>query len=136
MATKKASSASSSKGAGFPNPSTGENLKASSAASLVPISGPIGQVTLTNAQIPPGASWFRAFVATDSRSPLILATLAETRGVPFTSLYCGARNYRNTDGILITLFVPFGIPADSLVVVTLMQVGAVRYAPPVYYPGL
>lgn len=137
MVTKKASSASSTTSAGFPNPSTGDSIKASSAASsAAALSGPIGQVALTNAQIPPYASWFRAFVATNSSSPLILATLAETRGVPFGTIYCGARRYLNRDGILITLFVPGGIPPNSLVIVTLMQVGAEMYAAPVLYPGL
>lgn len=133
MASKKASTARASKKAGFAETSTGASAKAAKAASSA-TTGPIGQVTLTYSQVAGG--WFRAFVATDSRSPYILATLAETRGVPFATMYCGARNYRGQSGVLITLFVGGPIPPDASVVVTLMQEGARRYAPPVLYIGV
>ena len=133
MASKKASTASASKKAGFAETSTGASAKAASKAASSATTGPIGQVTLTYNQVAGG--WFRAFVATDSRSPYILATLAETRGVPFATMYCGARNYRGQSGVLITLFVGGPIPPDASVVVTLMQEGARRYAPPILYIG-
>jgi hypothetical protein len=133
MVTKKASAASASKKAGFGETSTGASVKAA-AKEVANLGGsPIGQVTLTYGQVLGG--WFRAFVATDSRSPYILATLAETRGVPFATMYCGARNYRGQNGVLITLFVSGPIPPDVIVIVTLMQEGAARYAAPILYIG-
>lgn len=115
---------------------TGESVAIGSQIGPELISGRPGQVSLGTALVFPGTTTFRAFVATDVKSPFIFATLAETSGVPQATMYCGARNFNGRDGILITLFVEGTIPPTALVIVTLLQDGAGKYADPVLYTGM
>jgi hypothetical protein len=115
--------------------SSGENVGISSQAGFAPLAANPGRVSLNTSHVVPGTSTFRAFVATDSNSPFIFATLAETRGIPNATMYCGTRNFGSRDGVLITLFVHGGVPGDALVIITLMQEGARTYASPVLYTG-
>jgi hypothetical protein len=112
--------------------STSTNPSIASFSSSQPFSALAGQAILDNSQVI--GTTFRAFVATDSASPLIVATLAETRGVPNATMYCGHRNFGSRDGILITLFCP-NVPGNAVVIVTLMQQDAKTYASPVLYTG-
>ncbi|HYO62726.1 MAG TPA: hypothetical protein VER08_03625 [Pyrinomonadaceae bacterium] len=104
----------------------------------VPVPSPLvaSQVTLGANLFQPGLNWFRAFVPTDSGSPIILGTLAETRGTGHATLFCGARNYNGRYGVLLTVFV-IGQPsvAAPAVVVTLLQAGARQYGQPIPYVG-
>lgn len=109
-----------------------------SRAMAVPIPQPLvaNQVTLGVNYYQWTFNWFRAFVPTDSRSPIIFGTLAETRGTGHATLFCGARSVNGRDGVLITVFV-IGQPSFNppSVVVTLMQAGAKQYDAPVPYTG-
>jgi hypothetical protein len=115
---------------------TNENVGISSQEALEPMAARPGRVVLNRSHVLPGTNTFRAFVATDSNSPFIFATLAETSGVPNATIYCGPRNYGSRDGILITIFVQGQIPNDVVEIVTLMQDRARGYALPVLYTGV
>ena len=112
--------------------SSNTNVGIDSRSTAADFSAIAGQVTLDNSQVL--GTTFRAFVATDSSSPFIFATLAETRGVPNATMYCGHRNFGSRDGVLITLFCP-NVPANAIAIVTLMQQDAKTYASPVLYTG-
>lgn len=103
-----------------------------------PIAAPFvaTQVLLAGPIYQPAQNWFRAFVPTNSRSRIILGTLAETRGAGHVSLFCGARNFNGQDGVLLTVFV-IGQPSviRPTITVTLMQAGATQYGEPVPYTG-
>jgi len=103
--------------------------------------GPAGlasaaQIQLNSAEVN-GSGQVRAFIRTDSSSPKCLVTLKESANAPLTgtTVYCGARNYLGSDGILISIFATSPLPASVYYALTVYQESAQQYAPPVFYPG-
>jgi hypothetical protein len=78
----------------------------------------------------------RAFIATDSSSPICLVTLAESdSAVPGTTVYCGPRVVEGVAGVNIHIFYPDDLPDHFLVTLTVYQDDAKRYGEPVLYTG-
>ena len=99
---------------------------------------PATRIALTSAHVDPGSpTEIKAFVATDSASTVCLATLAESMNAPGPpTVFCGQRNYLGVDGIVIHIFYP--TPASNpalLVMLSVYQESAQRYAAPVFYPN-
>lgn len=94
------------------------------------------QIQLNSAEVN-GAGQIRAFIRTDSSSSKCLVTLNESANAPLTgtTVYCGARNYLGSDGILISIFATSPLPASVYYALTVYQESAQQYAPPVFYPG-
>ena len=116
----------------MPANSTATVVRIHSATGAKPFSAIAGQVALGHEVVAPGTSTFRAFVSTNSLSPLIFATLAETQGVGKITVFCGPRHYGSDDRVLITLFTEGAVPPTALVIVTIMQDGATMYGQPIY----
>jgi len=98
----------------------------------------VARIQLTGDEVSPGArNELKAFVRTDSTSVNCLVTLAETNFLPIggTTVYCGQRTYKDTQGIFIHLFLPSPVPTDVLISLTVYQDGAQQYAVPVYFPN-
>jgi len=76
-----------------------------------------------------------AFVATDSQSPLIFATPADAQlaGYDGVTAYCGPVLYGGRWGIRISVYMPNDPGPTPWLLLTLMQVGAQTYAPPIKY---
>jgi hypothetical protein len=99
---------------------------------------PATRIALTSAHVDPSSpTEIKAFVATDSASTVCLATLAESINAPGPpTVFCGQRNYLGVDGIVIHIFYP--TPASNpalLVMLSVYQDSAQRYAAPVFYPN-
>jgi hypothetical protein len=78
----------------------------------------------------------RAFVPTDSLSPVCLVTLAESdSAVPGQTVYCGRRIVDGVAGVNLHIFYPDELPDQFLVTLTVYQDGAKRYGEPVLYTG-
>lgn len=82
----------------------------------------------------------RAFIPTDSSSPICLVTLAEASFpdpgiVPGMTVFCGNRVVDGVDGVIITIFYPVDLPDEFVVTLTVYQDDAKRYGEPVLYTG-
>jgi hypothetical protein len=78
----------------------------------------------------------RAFIPTDSASPICLVTLAEaTFPVPGMTVFCGNRVVDGVAGISVNIFYPVDLPDEFLVTFTVYQDDARYYGAPVLYTG-
>jgi hypothetical protein len=78
----------------------------------------------------------RAFIPTDSSSPICLVTLAEASfPVPGMTVFCGNRVVDGVDGVIITIFYAVDLPDEFVVTLTVYQDDAKRYGEPVLYIG-
>ena len=78
----------------------------------------------------------RAFIPTDSASPICLVTLAEASfAVPGMTVFCGNRVVDGVEGVSVNIFYPVDLPDEFLVTLTVYQDDAKRYGEPVLYTG-
>lgn len=78
----------------------------------------------------------RAFVPTDSSSPICLVTLSESDfAVAGTTVFCAPRIVDGVAGVNIHIFYPVDLPEQFLVTLTVYQDDAKRYGVPVLYTG-
>ena len=78
----------------------------------------------------------RAFIPTDSSSPICLVTLSEADfPVPGMTVFCAPRVVDGVAGIIITIFYPVDLPDQFIVSLTVYQDDAKRYGEPVLYTG-
>jgi hypothetical protein len=105
------------------------------ATASAPFSAPAARIQLDHTVMASPNS-IRAFIATDSDSPYVFVTLAETNGLPPATVYCGVRNFGSRNGIMISVFTQGNIPGNIIVILTAMQQSASTYANPVLYTGL
>jgi hypothetical protein len=115
------------------------HLATSAAARLVPLAiGPLmaTRVVIDRNQMVPSRTGFRAFVATNSPSPIILSTLAESNVATVGNvMFCGNRVHGGRQGILVTILSPNPLPDQAVFHITLAQESATTFAPPVFYNG-
>jgi hypothetical protein len=116
-----------------------QHLSTLAAARSAPTAvGPLlaARLVIDRNQMVPGRNAFRAFVATNSTSPIILATLAESNVAAVGNvMFCGNRLHGGRNGILVTILSPNPMPDGAVFHITLAQEGATQFAPPVFYNG-
>ena len=83
-----------------------------------------------------GGSMVRAFIGTGSDDPRIFGTLCESnQATASITLFCAARQYGGESGVLVTILHPSALSTNFSATVTLDQVNARRFDPPVLYTG-
>jgi hypothetical protein len=83
-----------------------------------------------------GPASIRAFIPTDSSSPICLVTLSESDfAVPGTTVFCAPRVVDGVEGVNIHIFYPVDLPDQFIVALTVYQDDAKRYGEPVLYTG-
>ena len=83
-----------------------------------------------------GPTSIRAFIPTDSASPICLATLSEADfPVPGMTVFCAPRIVDGVEGVNIHIFYPVDLPDQFIVILTVYQDDAKRYGEPVLYTG-
>jgi hypothetical protein len=98
---------------------------------------PAARIALTAALVDPASpNDLKAFIPTDSSSPVCLVTLAESAGAAIagTTVYCGQRTYLGANGVFVHVFLPIAVTAGMRIDLTVYQESAQRYGPPVPFP--
>ena len=94
-----------------------------------------GYVTLTE-EHSINNSEVRAFIPTESLSPICLVTFAESlSAVPGMTAFCARRIVNGVPGINIHIFYPNDLPDEFFVSLSVYQDGAKYYGEPVPYTG-